>query len=132
MLAMDWSAFGDYLYKVISTPFVQFDRWDVVGFVGQLLFFSRFLVQWIASERKKRNVIPVAFWYLSIAGAFISLLYFVHLGKLPLIAAGGLSMLIYGRNLRIWFKRRIQRRGLTFASATAQTGLLMDEDDAPE
>lgn len=132
MLAMDWSAFGDYLYKVISTPFVQFDRWDVVGFVGQFLFFSRFLVQWIASERKKRNVIPVAFWYFSIAGAFISLLYFIHLGKLPLIAAGMLSMVIYGRNLRIWFKRRIQRRGLTFASATAQTGLLMDDDDAPE
>ena len=61
-------------------------------------------------------------------GAFISLLYYVHLGKLPLIAAGFLSMGIYGRNLRIWFKRRIARKGLVFA-AGAPLGEIPEEED---
>ncbi|GEM_PF-447415 len=115
--------FHEYITKVITTPFVRFDWWDVLGFVGQFVFFSRFVVQWWASEKKQRNVLPVAFWYLSMVGGFVSLLYFIHLGRLPLIAAGILSMGIYGRNLRIWFKRRTNRRGLLFASPEAQLGI---------
>ena len=49
--------------------------WDTVGFVGQAMFFSRFLVQWIASERAKRSYIPPLFWWLSISGGLISLVY---------------------------------------------------------
>jgi lipid-A-disaccharide synthase-like uncharacterized protein len=113
--------FYEYITKIIVTPFVRFDWWDVLGFVGQFVFFSRFVVQWWASEKKQRNVLPVAFWYLSMIGGFVSLLYYLHLGKLPLIAAGILSMAIYGRNLRIWFKRRTTRRGLAFASSQTDT-----------
>jgi lipid-A-disaccharide synthase-like uncharacterized protein len=120
----DWATFREYAWKIISTPFKRFDWWDVVGFFGQFLFFSRFIVQLIASEKKKRNVLPVSFWYLSICGAFISLLYFIHIGKLPLIVAGMASMAIYGRNLHIWFKRRTSRKGLIFA-----TGAVPIEDD---
>ena len=111
--------FMAWITKVLTTPFVKFNWWDVVGFIGQGLFFSRFIVQWIASEKKQRNVLPVSFWYLSIVGAFISLLYFIHLGKLPLIMAGMASMVIYARNLRIWFKRKTMRKGLVFASGGA-------------
>ena len=127
-----WSTFREYMWKIISTPFTRFNSWDVVGFIGQFLFFSRFIVQWIASEKKKRNVLPVAFWYLSISGATISMFYFIHLGKLPLIAAGMASLVIYGRNLRIWFKRRSSRQGLVFASGAVSTEVEMETSSLPE
>jgi lipid-A-disaccharide synthase-like uncharacterized protein len=121
----------DYIMKVLLTPFIRLDWWDAVGFVGQTVFFGRFIVQWIASEKKQRNVLPVAFWYLSIIGAFVTLLYYIHLGRLPLILAGLASMVIYGRNLRIWFNRRTKRRGLVFASAPAQTGYAPPDEEEP-
>ena len=52
--------------------------WDAIGYTGQLIFFSRFIVQWIASERRKESVVPVAFWYLSLGGGSVLLIYAVH------------------------------------------------------
>ena len=49
--------------------------WLALGFIGQAIFGSRFVVQWLVSERKKRSVIPKAFWYLSIAGSVVLLTY---------------------------------------------------------
>ncbi|MCB1056820.1 MAG: lipid-A-disaccharide synthase N-terminal domain-containing protein, partial [Acidobacteria bacterium] len=49
--------------------------WIGIGFVGQALFFARFLVQWLASERRKESVVPRAFWFLSIGGGLILLSY---------------------------------------------------------
>ncbi len=73
--------------------------WVVVGLLGQLLFTGRFIVQWIASERAKRSVVPVAFWYFSIFGGAIVLAYGIH--KLdPVIILGQLpGVVIYTRNL---------------------------------
>ena len=127
--------FGEYVLRVLTDPFTRnLGYWEIVGFLGQSLFFSRFVVQWIASEKKKRNVLPVAFWYLSISGAFISLLYFIHLGRLPLIIAGIASMVIYGRNLRIWIKRKTSRKDLVFASGAVSTDVNYEplEDGADE
>ena len=61
--------------------------WDIVGYVGNAMFFSRFLVQWIASERAKKSVVPPIFWHLSIAGSLILLAYSIHINKLVLILA---------------------------------------------
>ncbi len=105
----------DYLVKVATTPFINLEWWDVVGFVGQVVFFGRFVIQWLASEKKKRTVIPVAFWYISLVGAFITLLYSIHLGKLVFILAFSLSSIIYIRNLIIYYRRRTSRKGLQFA-----------------
>ncbi|MCD4823730.1 MAG: lipid-A-disaccharide synthase N-terminal domain-containing protein [Phycisphaerae bacterium] len=105
----------DYLVKVATTPFINLEWWDVVGFVGQVVFFGRFVIQWLASEKKKRTVIPVAFWYISLVGAFITLLYSIHLGKLVFILAFSLSSIIYIRNLVIYYRRRTSRKGLQFA-----------------
>lgn len=52
--------------------------WLGVGLAGQALFFGRFLVQWIASERKKQSVVPVGFWYFSLGGGFIMLAYAMY------------------------------------------------------
>lgn len=71
----------------------------IVGFFGQAVFFMRFLVQWIASEREKRSVIPVVFWYFSIGGALLLLLYGI-LDRDPVIVVGqSVGMLVYLRNL---------------------------------
>jgi lipid-A-disaccharide synthase-like uncharacterized protein len=75
----------------------------VLGFLGQFVFTTRFAVQWIASERKRKSVIPLAFWHLSILGSGILVVYFV-LRREPVGLAGNLfGSIVYVRNLRlIW------------------------------
>ena len=63
------------------------------------MFFMRFLIQWIYSERHKRSVIPVAFWYFSVAGGLILLIYVIHRLDPVLIVGQSVGLLIYGRNL---------------------------------
>jgi lipid-A-disaccharide synthase-like uncharacterized protein len=76
----------------------------VLGFGGQLLFGSRFVVQWWASERTGRVVIPAAFWYLSLCGGLALLAYAVH-KRDPVFALGQFSGLaIYTRNLMLRHK----------------------------
>ena len=52
--------------------------WLAIGFIGQALFFGRFFVQWIASERRKQSVVPRSFWYLSLGGGAVLLAYAIH------------------------------------------------------
>ena len=81
--------------------------WITVGLLGQLMFTGRFIVQWLASEKAGRSVVPVAFWYFSIAGSVIVLAYGIH--KLdPVIIVGQLpGTVIYSRNL--WLIRAEKR-----------------------
>jgi len=81
--------------------------WVTVGLLGQLMFTARFLVQWLASEKAGRSVVPVAFWYFSIAGSVVVLAYGIH--KLdPVIILGQLpGTVIYSRNL--WLIRAEKR-----------------------
>ncbi|HTQ79555.1 MAG TPA: lipid-A-disaccharide synthase N-terminal domain-containing protein, partial [Thermoanaerobaculia bacterium] len=72
--------------------------WLVIGFLGQTFFFGRFFVQWIASERKRESVIPLAFWYLSIGGGAVLLLYSIHQRDPVFIAGQGAGLFIYLRN----------------------------------
>jgi lipid-A-disaccharide synthase-like uncharacterized protein len=73
--------------------------WIVIGFVGQALFSMRFIVQWIASERLKRSIIPQAFWYFSLAGGVTLLAYAIHKQDPVFIAGQGLGLVVYIRNL---------------------------------
>jgi lipid-A-disaccharide synthase-like uncharacterized protein len=73
--------------------------WILVGLGGQVLFMMRFLVQWIVSEKAKRSVIPVAFWWLSIGGAAILLAYAIWRADPVFILGQSLGFLIYARNL---------------------------------
>jgi len=75
-------------------------HWYILGFAGQIAFGSRFLVQWWASEKKRRVVIPTAFWYLSLIGG-IALLVYAVVRRDPVFAVGQLGgLLIYARNLQ--------------------------------
>ena len=73
--------------------------WLGVGFFGQAMFFGRFFVQWIASEKAKKSVIPNAFWYFSIFGGLIVLAYSIYRKDPVFIAGQGVGVLIYLRNL---------------------------------
>ena len=80
--------------------------WIAVGFLGQILFSSRFIVQWWASEKQKRVVIPTAFWILSAFGGAALFAYAIHKQD-PVFAIGqGSGLLIYLRNLRLTHKGR--------------------------
>ena len=80
--------------------------WMLIGFAGQALFTSRFLVQWFKSEVEGRSVIPVAFWYFSILGGAVSLAYAVHIDSAPYITGQAGGLLVYGRNLYLIFRER--------------------------
>ena len=75
--------------------------WYLVGFVGQFIFMMRFVVQWIASERKKQSVVPLAFWYLSLVGSLITIVYAVYRRDPVFTASFCLNIVIYIRNLHL-------------------------------
>ena len=85
--------------------------WLVIGFVGQALFSARFLVQWVYSERRKRSVVPVAFWYFSLAGGATLFSYAVHIGDPVFILGQSMGVLIYTRNLYFIHRERRQLAG---------------------
>ncbi len=84
--------------------------WVALGLLGQLIFASRFVIQWLASERKGRSVIPVAFWYLSLGGSAILLVYAIHIADPVFILANTLNSFIYVRNLMLIGKEKRTRR----------------------
>jgi len=73
--------------------------WLAVGFTGQALFSMRFLIQWLSSEKHKRSVIPVAFWYFSIAGGIVLLSYAIYRRDPVFIVGQATGIFIYSRNL---------------------------------
>ena len=78
----------------------------VYGLLAQALFMSRMLVQWIASERQGRSVIPVAFWWLSLSGAAMLLVYGVLRSDIVIISAQAFGFIVYLRNLMLISKER--------------------------
>ena len=96
-------ALADFLGADSTLEFV----WILVGLVGQAMFMGRFLIQWLASEKAKRSVIPIAFWWFSIGGAAILLAYAIHRGDPVFILGQSLGFGIYARNL--WLIRAERR-----------------------
>ena len=97
-----------FLHYIISrlhafldgTPGVDL-AWLALGLVGQSLFMMRFVVQWLHSERHKQSMIPVSFWYLSLSGGLMVLLYGIH-RRDPVIILGQLpGTFVYLRNLAL-------------------------------
>ena len=80
--------------------------WLIIGFAGQIFFSSRFLLQWLASEKQKKSVMPVGFWFLSIGGSLLLLVYAIH-RKDPVFILGQASgFLIYSRNLQLIYREK--------------------------
>jgi lipid-A-disaccharide synthase-like uncharacterized protein len=83
--------------------------WIGIGFAGQFLFMMRFLWQWIQSERQKRSIIPIAFWYFSLAGGITLFTYAIHRRDPVFITGQALGVFVYTRNLLLI--RRERREG---------------------
>ena len=95
----------NYLHDVFVA---QLDWWVALGFVAQALFSMRFLVQWIASERAGRSVVPTAFWVFSIGGGVLLFVYSLYRKDPVFIAGQGLGLFIYLRNLYFIMRERAQ------------------------
>jgi lipid-A-disaccharide synthase-like uncharacterized protein len=96
-------AITDYIYDVFV---LKFDFWLAFGIVAQLLFTARFLVQWLASERQGQSVMPLAFWYFSMAGGLMTLIYGIVRREPIIIMGQALAIVIYARNLTLIFRNR--------------------------
>lgn len=92
----------------------------VIGFGGQFLFAMRFIIQWLTSEGAKRSVIPVVFWYFSIGGGSVLLLYAIWRQDPVIICGQGLGLFIYVRNLIFIFRERKEVSGHSSEESTNQ------------
>lgn len=80
--------------------------WLAIGLAGQAAFGARFLVQWIASERRGRSVIPMAFWWLSVCGGVVLLSYAIHRRDPVFILGQSFGLVVYLRNIVLIRRRR--------------------------
>ena len=86
----------NYLHDVFVA---QIDAWVMLGFVAQAFFTMRFVVQWVASERARKSVMPVAFWFFSIGGGALLLVYALYRRDPVFIAGQALGLIVYVRNV---------------------------------
>ena len=91
-----FNALVSYLHDVFV---IKFDGWVALGFVAQGFFTMRFVVQWIASERARKSVMPVAFWGFSIGGGSLLLVYALYRKDPVFIAGQALGLVVYLRNV---------------------------------
>ena len=82
-----------FLKDLLTNP------WIILGLIAQFFFFMRFFVQWIASEKEGKSVIPIGFWYLSLIGGALLLIYAIHTSDPIFILGQSCGFLIYTRNL---------------------------------
>ena len=83
----------------------KIDGWSLLGLVGQVFFFLRFFLQWIASEKKGKSHIPLSFWYYSIVGTILLGIYAYIRRDIIYFIASVLNLLIYIRNLKLINKK---------------------------
>ena len=102
----------------VATPNAE-KVWLAVGFTAQLLFSMRFIVQWIASERARRSIVPEAFWYFSLVGGAMLFAYAIYRLDPVFMLGQGMGLLIYARNLHFIVRGKQEAAGGR-AEATAK------------
>ncbi|MCD8138950.1 MAG: lipid-A-disaccharide synthase N-terminal domain-containing protein [Planctomycetaceae bacterium] len=102
---------------------MRWDGWELFGLVGEGLFFARLVAQWAASEKRKKPVIPTVYWYMSLAGAIILVLYALHIGSFPVLLPQVVGLVFYSRGLQLEY---ISRK-----NDTRRASLGLDRSDYP-
>lgn len=100
--------------------------WLTIGFSAQALFTARFLVQWLASERKGESIIPLAFWYLSLTGGTLLLLYAVYREDPVIITGQAFGVIVYLRNLILIHRKPTNDGNRSGAPATVSMPEISD------
>lgn len=90
---------------------INLDFFAVIGFIGQGLFSMRFIIQWIASERAGKSVIPFSFWIFSLGGSVLLLTYAIYRKDPVFILGQAPNVLIYSRNIYLLKKGRVTEEG---------------------
>jgi len=94
----------EFLKSAVTEQIVNDPVWASVALIGQVIFGGRFILQWIVSEYKRRSHVPTAFWFISLAGSLILLIYSIHI-KNPIFMLGfSLNTFIYLRNIHLIYK----------------------------
>lgn len=97
------------LYKLLNITSPIGFMWVAIGFLGQLTFTGRMLLQWLVSEREKRSVVPVGFWWMSLIGASMLMLYFIWRKDIIGVLGQSAGWTIYSRNLWLIYRERKQQ-----------------------
>ena len=100
------SFLAPYLAEQFPWLYSESTAWTIIGLIGGACFGSRFIIQWLHSEKAKRVVVPDIFWHLSFVGSIITLVYALHIDRLPIILGLVFSPLLYGRNLVLLYRTR--------------------------
>jgi len=100
-----------YILDLLGLNNLSFNEflWVSFGTLGQLIFFSRWIIQWFFSEKFKSSVIPVAFWWCSLIGGIITIIYAKHIGSFPFMLAQAIGIIVYSRNLFLIYKRKNEK-----------------------
>src|SRR5688572_4932803 len=104
MALSDWIWDGDRFLGI------EWDMWKVIGWVGNAVFFSRFFIQWIVTEKRKKVIIPISFWWLSLIGSLLLLIYGIHKQDSVFIFAYAFTWIPYIRNIWIYYRNKAAQR----------------------
>ncbi len=109
---MSFAKFAAWWASISTTELV----WLAIGFIAQLMFSMRFILQWIASERAKRSIVPEVFWYFSLAGGAMLLAYAIYRFDPVFMLGQAMGLLIYARNIHLIWKQKNETNGGTGAA----------------
>jgi len=104
-------SFNEALREITQKLTGPHKLWYALGFLGQITFTMRFVVQWIASEKKGKSIIPIHFWFISIAGSLVLLVYSVWRKDPVFILGQAFGCFVYCRNLKLLAKERASAAG---------------------
>ena len=101
----------NYVLDILGLNNLSFNEflWVSFGTAGQLVFFSRWIIQWLSSERTKTSHIPIAFWWCSLIGGVITLIYANHISSFPFMLAQAIGIIVYSRNLLLIYRRQNEK-----------------------
>lgn len=101
----------DFILDLLGLNNLVFSEliWILFGTLGQLIFFSRWIIQWLSSEKNKTSVIPLAFWWCSLLGGVITLIYAHHIESFPFMLAQAIGIIVYSRNLLLIYRRNNEK-----------------------
>jgi len=97
-----WDLVAEWLVRIND----NLNWWAILGFLGQGIFASRFIIQWLHAERVKRSEIPVVFWYISLVGGIVTFIYAAHIANLVFMIGQGSGLFVYARNLHLIYRER--------------------------